>query len=288
MSIAQPAGRQGPDIGDGVFRRCLLNLRLWLWAALSSARLRPAQRRPIWGRSRVLLATGLGAFALIALSMLYLDALAIAEQRHVARPVVGFFAHVTGYGRSAWVLIPCAVAITLLAAACSPALGRVSQLVLAALAVRLGFLFAAVATPGLIVTLVKRLIGRARPYGFEAYGPLSFHSLNWNNAYASMPSGHSTSAFATAFALAALLPRWRALFWAFAVAIAVSRVAIGAHYPSDVVAGALVGLLGAIAVRNWFAMRRLGFVVAPDRSVRTMAGPTWQRLKRALARVVSR
>ena len=43
--------------------------------------------------------------------------------------------------------------------------------------------------------------------------------------------------------------------------IALSRVVVTAHYPSDVVAGAIVGAIGALLVRDWFAARRLGFAV---------------------------
>ena len=48
-------------------------------------------------------------------------------------------------------------------AALPPSLPRVSQLVLAAVMVRVGFLFVAIGVPGLFVTIVKRMIGRARP-----------------------------------------------------------------------------------------------------------------------------
>ena len=37
-----------------------------------------------------------------------------------------------------------------------------------------------------------------------------------------------------------------------------------AHHPSDVVAGALIGVVGAMAVRYWFAARRLGFAIRRD------------------------
>jgi undecaprenyl-diphosphatase len=65
------------------------------------------------------------------------------------------------------------------------------------------------------------------------------------------------------------------------VLIAISRVAVGAHYPSDVVAGAVVGVLGALVVRNWWAVRRLAFAVGPDGTVRTLPGPSWRRIKAA-------
>jgi membrane-associated phospholipid phosphatase len=67
--------------------------------------------------------------------------------------------------------------------------------------------------------------------------------------------------------------------------IAVSRLVITAHHPSDVLAGALVGGVGALLVRDWFAARRLGFAVESDGSVMAMSGPSWQRLKRVAARL---
>jgi undecaprenyl-diphosphatase len=49
----------------------------------------------------------------------------------------------------------------------------------------------------------------------------------------------------------------------YAVAIILTRLVLLAHHPSDVLAGALVGLSGAMVVRHWFAARRLGFAVGP-------------------------
>ena len=74
-----------------------------------------------------------------------------------------------------------------------------------------------------------------------------------------MPSGHATTAFAALVAIGAIFPQARALMWIYAVLIALSRVVITAHHPSDVIAGAIVGAVGALLVRNWFAARRLGF-----------------------------
>jgi membrane-associated phospholipid phosphatase len=52
-----------------------------------------------------------------------------------------------------------------------------------------------------------------------------------------------------------------------------------AHYPTDVAAGALVGIVGALMVRRWFALRRLGFSIGPDGTVRPYPGPSRKRLK---------
>ena len=65
--------------------------------------------------------------------------------------------------------------------------------------------------------------------------------------------------------------------WIFAIVIALSRVIIAAHYPSDVIAGACVGGFGALLIRNYFAARRLGFVAMRDGSVHALPGPSSRR-----------
>ena len=74
--------------------------------------------------------------------------------------------------------------------------------------------------------------------------------FSWKVEYASLPSGHATTAFAAAVAVGALWPRTRPVMWAYALVIAVSRVVLTAHHPSDVLAGALVGALGALLVQG--------------------------------------
>ena len=59
--------------------------------------------------------------------------------------------------------------------------------------------------------------------------------------------------------------------------IVVSRVVVLSHHPSDVIAGAVAGTVGALLVRDWFAARRLGFVGSDaDGAVRALPGPTWR------------
>jgi undecaprenyl-diphosphatase len=74
--------------------------------------------------------------------------------------------------------------------------------------------------------------------------------------------------------------------WIYAVLIAVSRLVLVAHYPSDLIAGAVVGAAGALLVRSWFAARGLGFLVAPNGAIRPMTGPSWRRIAKAIARRV--
>ena len=162
-----------------------------------------------------------------------------------------------------------------------------SRRVLAAVAVRLGFLFSAIALPGLIFTIVKRLIGRARPLVGGSVDPFLYLPLSWKVEYASFPSGHATDAFAAAAAIGALWPRTRPLMWTYAAIIAVSRVVLTAHFPSDVLAGAIVGVAGVILVRAWFASRRLVFARGDDGRVRAMPGPSFARLKRVARRLIA-
>ena len=145
--------------------------------------------------------------------------------------------------------------------------------------VRVGFLFAAIAVPGIFVTVVKHIFGRARPLVGGSLDPFLFHPFSLPAAYASLPSGHAATAFSVLVAFGALWPRARTLLWVYALAIATSRVVVTAHYPSDVLAGALVGVAGALLVRRWFALRSLGFSVAADGVLRQKPGPSLKRIK---------
>jgi undecaprenyl-diphosphatase len=100
---------------------------------------------------------------------------------------------------------------------------------------------------------VKELVGRERP--FAADGDLE--PLGELPDSASFPSGHASSAFAAAAVLAVFLPRWRWLPFVPAALVALSRVWLGVHYPSDVLAGALLGAGVGYAVAR-LAASRLG------------------------------
>ena len=105
---------------------------------------------------------------------------------------------------------------------------------LAVLAVRFGFLFVAIGLPSLFATVIKRLIGRARPYVGGHDDPFAYMPFIWKPEYASMPSGHATTAAAAAIAIGAVWPRVRPVMWIYALVIMASRILIFVHHPSDV------------------------------------------------------
>jgi undecaprenyl-diphosphatase len=126
--------------------------------------------------------------------------------------------------------------------------------------------------------VISRVWDRPRPYSTH---PASDHLLSAPSPDPSFPSDHAATAFAIAFAVLAFSRRGGLAFLASATLIGLSRIALGMHYPSDVVAGALVGWAAAMLVtglgRTWIQrlVVRLGRV--SDRLLR----PLWDRLPSA-------
>ena len=221
-----------------------------------------------------------GAIAMVVASMFVLDGWAIAYIRRCPASLIEAFNRFTDLGKSGYWLWPIGLMLAVLAIFDRRKLGF-SRQILAAWSVRLGFVFTAIAAPGLFVAIVKRLIGRARP--LVAGDDVWFYApFGWKVDYASFPSGHATTGFATLVAIGAIFPQARGLLWIYAVMVALSRVVVTAHHPSDVVAGAVVGTVGALLVRHWFAARRLGFRVGADGVVRSMPGPSLRRIFKAI------
>jgi membrane-associated phospholipid phosphatase len=274
------------EIGAGrrplseVLRQTGRNLAAWSAALLR--RPRRAMLSYLPARNGLLAGLAMTALAVIAV-MTLIDAQAFSLARGLPKGPVQVFNDITDAGKSGWFLGPLGVLLLVLALVSSPALGRITNLVLISIAARTGFLFLAIALPSLLASLVKNVIGRRRP---SDLGPWFYAPFTWKPAFASMPSGHTTTAFAVAVAFGALFPRARWVLWIFAGLIALSRVVITAHFPSDVMGGALVGGLGALIVRNWFAAQRLAFALRPDGTVRPLPGPSWRRVKMVARRAL--
>ena len=97
--------------------------------------------------------------------------------------------------------------------------------------------------------IVKRLCSRVRP-GHENAGTFLGPTLKHANRHESFPSSHSAAAVALTVALSAMYPQGAITFWILAIACAVLRYILDAHWPSDVLAGIAVGYgVAHLAVR---------------------------------------
>lgn len=105
--------------------------------------------------------------------------------------------------------------------------------------------FCSLVLSGVVVEILKFVIGRARPIFFDEFGIVGFFPGTFEWAFNSMPSGHTALSFAGLVMLGMLMPRFKVLTWGLAILIGLSRVAIGAHWPTDVILGAFIGMVAA-------------------------------------------
>lgn len=105
---------------------------------------------------------------------------------------------------------------------------------------------AAVASAGLgllVAKLISELVDRARPFVAE---PHEVHLFSAHAVDPGFPSDHATAAFAIAVAILLRKRSWGWVALGFATMLAVGRVGLGVHYPSDVIAGAALGAAAAL------------------------------------------
>lgn len=185
----------------------------------------------------------------------------------------------TDFGKDEYVLSVLGIVLVAVALVAAGLHGT-SRALLLGLGTRLQFLFLSVAFSVLVGEILKFIVGRGRPFVGGEANPFNFVPFQGTPAYASLPSSHAVTAFALAFAVSALWPRLRVFVFTYAIVILLTRLVLLAHHPSDVTAGALIGVVGAMAVRYWFAARRLGFAILADGTIVALPGRVGGRLKR--------
>lgn len=111
-----------------------------------------------------------------------------------------------------------------------------------------------IAIAGLLSGLIARygvksfillFVDRGRPYiTIPYFNPLISQSVD--EQYKSFPSGHTIFLFALATTIYLYNKLWGIFFYVSALLIGVARIAVGVHYPTDILAGAILGILTGI------------------------------------------
>ncbi|MFA5179887.1 MAG: phosphatase PAP2 family protein [Syntrophales bacterium] len=173
-------------------------------------------------------------------SFFYVDLPVAVASRSLDMQIVSVFQVITRLGNSVWYLVPAALLFLLFHYAWKREQWARWSL----------FVFSAVAASGLTTDLFKWLAGRWRPkahledqlYGFDYFG-VGYEAT-------SFPSGHATTIWAFCMAMTVLFPRYRLVWYVLAILVSISRVIVGAHYLSDVLAGAYVAVITVVLLRG--------------------------------------
>jgi membrane-associated phospholipid phosphatase len=178
--------------------------------------------------------------------------------------VLRAFRIITRFGKSDWVLWSTIIGFVVILCGDWSRVGKRVAAAWREVAIIAAFLFFSVAISGILVNIIKQFIGRARPPALE--GPFSFDPFTYHYLHQAYPSGHSQVAGALAAVALLVAPRYGLLVVLGCLVIAVSRVMVDAHYPSDVLAGLALGGGFAWLYAKALAGVGIGFDLRPNGS----------------------
>lgn len=222
----------------------------------------------------------IAGLVLVIVTAILCDARLIAWTALGPPPVRGFFTWITRFGMSDWLLIPSGITVIVVALGDWRRVSRVDAAAWWEIGSFAAVFFVVVAVPGLATDIIKPVVGRFRPDfvtdGAFAFAPFSFGGY----AHYSFPSGHATTMGAVAI-LAAFAPSVITIpIAAVATTIAISRVMIGVHFPSDVVAGGLIGAGIGYLMLRFAAAAGILFVRRPSGAIRARFGALRHLIRR--------
>lgn len=214
--------------------------------------------KPIW-RHRLFLV----ALAAIPVLMVTVDGPVSAFMRPIGaaiKPLVDALAEV---GDSKYSLVPTGVAVIVLMLLYFVDTSNVRARIWAWLAGASGFVFVSVAYSGILVNLIKIIVGRARPHTAEMLQWPELHPFAGTGSLHSFPSGHTNTVFAIALAVGFLVPPLRRWLLLAASVFGFCRVLQNQHFVSDIVGGALLAFATTYWLHGRFARWGVVFRTAP-------------------------
>lgn len=203
--------------------------------------------------------TPLGIFAsLILMALILLDAPLGSFGSRWSGYVLIPADYITYLGQGGWYLIPAVLCIATINLTDWSTQSRRGLLLLYNRTALALFVIVSTGLSGLVSVVLKYSIGRARPGFYQDLGILAFKPFSLDPDFASFPSGHATTVGSIAAVLILFFPRSRIFVIPLAIWVAATRIVVGAHYPSDVVAGLGFGFAATILAAIFFA--RLGYL----------------------------
>lgn len=184
-----------------------------------------------------------------------LDPLAAAMRGHWPEPLRATALATTGFGEEQWVLVPAGLFLLsawLIHRRNAGVWLSTRQMKVAA------YLFATTGSAELLSGLLKGLFGRPRPFMIASEGAFTLNPGSVEAAFLSFPSGHATAMAASCMAVGLLWPTVRGLMLPLALWLGFTRIVSGAHHPSDVIVGLVLGAYLALIIS--FVFERQGLL----------------------------
>jgi membrane-associated phospholipid phosphatase len=206
--------------------------------------------------------------SVLTCSFLLIDPLVHGVVRDFTPETRNFFRSLTNLGKSNWILVLSGTLILVFTWMAAKQVSRKQNAAYRLAQQLLLYLFSTVAISGVGVSLLKNILGRARPKYFETLGPVEFQPFTFDHSFASFPSGHATTTGALVGVLAIIWPGARVPLFVAGAWLASTRFLIDAHYFSDAVAGGAIGLASAYLLRDRLARRDWLFRKYDDGSIK--------------------
>ncbi|HYM18956.1 MAG TPA: phosphatase PAP2 family protein [Micropepsaceae bacterium] len=161
-------------------------------------------------------------------------------RQHIETPLFKFAYHVTDFAKGGpWIALAAlayvGTQVWIMTASSSPVIAAISDYALA--------LLASFVAGSVVLHVLKIFLGRRRPRDDVEHGLYGFRYFTWQLQYDSFPSGHAMTIFSVAVLASIIVPKLAPLWFGIALSLSVTRAMLIAHFLSDVLIGAALGIL---------------------------------------------